>query len=215
MENLIIIKLGGSLIYQEAGQVLSRLGAVIQQISQRQPVAIVPGGGPFADTVRHYGQELNLAEATCHPMALLAMDQFGYLLRQFIPGSRLIEVSRPEDRHGIVPSQPAILLCSRCINLVPESQIPRCWDATSDTIAAYLAKLLNATLLIMIKSVDVAPEIKAPDVDTCFRQSLAPGLPVWFLNGRHPERLAELMTTGRTQGVLLNSHNSQQEKTRL
>lgn len=203
MNDLIVIKLGGSLIQQAAGQGLHRLGSIIRQHSRRQPLAILPGGGPFADTVRHYGQELKLTEETCHPMALLAMDQFGHVLRQFIPGSRLVEVAGPETRHSIVTAEPAILLCSRYITRVPEWQIPRSWEATSDTIAAYLAQLLQAAMLIMIKSVDVDPKIQTPDVDPCFQQSLAPDLPVWFLNGRHPDRLAELMTTGRTQGVYL------------
>lgn len=208
MKNLIVIKLGGSLIYHEAGQILYRLGAVIQQISQQQPVAIVPGGGPFADTVRQYGQELKLTEATCHPMALLSMDQFGYLLQQFIPESRLVEISGPENRQSILPMQPAILLCSRHINQISDSEMPRCWNATSDSIAAYLAKMLNAAMLIMLKSVDVDPEIKTPDVDACFQQILAPDLPVWFLNGRHSERLLELMTTGKTKGVYLPSRRA-------
>jgi aspartokinase-like uncharacterized kinase len=38
-------------------------------------------------------------------------------------------------------------------------------------------------------------------VDACFAQALPPGLECWIVNGRHPERLVELLRDGRTQGT--------------
>ena len=44
------------------------------------PVAIVPGGGTFADAVRDTDHRLHLADDTAHWMAVLAMDQYAHLL---------------------------------------------------------------------------------------------------------------------------------------
>lgn len=204
MQKPIIIKLGGSLVYRENGQALKALGNVLQSLSSEHPLLIVPGGGPFADSVRNFGERLNLSESTCHFMALLAMDQFAYLLESFIPGSRLSNPSDPEFFHQSSSlSSPQILLCSHYISLVPSEDLPRSWSVTSDSIAAYLAKRLNASLLILLKSVDIDPAVTEPDIDAYFHKVLSPNLPVWFLNGLYPERLAELLETGHTQGVYL------------
>lgn len=203
MDELVVVKIGGSLCRQDGGQGLRRLGTVIGQLARERPLAIVPGGGPFADTVREYGPRLGLDDATCHFMALLAMDQFAHTLRQLIPTSSLIELSGPESRRSILPGAPAILLSSRYISLVEPAILPQSWAVTADSIAAYLAGLLAASSLILLKSVDVGPELKEPDVDACFRRAIPPQLPVWIINGLHPERLAELMATGHTRGTYL------------
>jgi len=192
------------LIHHENGQVLQRLGKVITSFSGKHPLLIVPGGGPFADCIRHYGKELHLSEQTCHFMALLAMDQFAFLLKEFIPGSRLTELTDPISFFQLnLSSEPRILLCSRYLSLLSPEELPQSWAVTSDSIAAYLAKLLGASLLILVKSLDIDPEVKEPDVDSYFHTALPPTLPVWFLNGLYPERLAQLLETGHTQGVYL------------
>src|SRR5947208_3336037 len=43
-------------------------------------VVIVPGGGPFADTVRSAQEAIGFDDAGAHHMALLAMEQFGCAL---------------------------------------------------------------------------------------------------------------------------------------
>ncbi|MDR3560300.1 MAG: aspartate kinase [Negativicutes bacterium] len=210
MNDLRIIKIGGSFCRHDNIQALHRLGAVISQLSREHPLAIVPGGGPFADTVRKYGKSLPLADATCHFMALLAMDQFAHVIHQALPDSRLIELSDQETRQSIRSCAPAILLGSRFLSQVDPAILPHSWDVTSDSIAAYLAGLLGASMLILIKSVDIDPAVKEPDVDPCFRQTIPPHLPVWILNGHHPERLTELMTTGHTQGIFLPPQSQHQ-----
>ncbi|MDR3585210.1 MAG: hypothetical protein P4L59_07795, partial [Desulfosporosinus sp.] len=95
MPKPIIIKIGGSLAKQENGKILSKLGKILSDYAGKYPILIVPGGGPFADTVRDYGEKLNLSDPTCHFMALLAMDQLAFLLKEFIPGSCLTDLSDP------------------------------------------------------------------------------------------------------------------------
>ncbi|MDA8228598.1 MAG: hypothetical protein M0T74_13045 [Desulfitobacterium hafniense] len=200
----VIIKVGGSLIYHEGGQTLRRLGSIIQRLSLKYPLFIIPGGGPFADCIRQYGEQLKLSEQTSHFMALLAMDQFAFLLRELIPGSRLLELSSSQSFcYSALITEPQILLCSRYISSLSPRELPQSWAVTSDSIAAYLANRLGASLLILVKSKDIDPEVKEPDVDAYFQASLSPDLPVWFLNGLYPERLAQLLETGRTQGVRL------------
>lgn len=202
MQALTVVKIGGSLVYHEDGRALRRLGEEIARLSASHSLAIVPGGGPFAEVVREYGQKLGLGESTCHFMALSSMDQYGYLLREFIPGSRLIELGEEGAGSQLVElssSYPVILLCSRLISRVPPEELPPSWDVTSDSIAAYIARGLGARLLVLLKSVDAGSEIKEPIVDPFFSQAVPPYLRVRIVNGLYPERLTKLLETGQTQ----------------
>lgn len=206
MPRPILIKLGGSLIQQESGEVLRQLGNIISRYGQRHPVLIVPGGGPFADLVREYGKQLDLSEETCHFMALGAMDQYAFILQERIPGSKVTVLpaarySRPAVRGISAGSQ--ILICSHCLGQVPASDLARSWNTTSDSIAAYLARRLNCSMLVLVKSKDIEPTLQEPDVDLFFRQLLPLAMPAWFLNGSDPERLRVLLETGQTRGVFL------------
>lgn len=212
MSKPILIKLGGSLIRQENGEVLRQLGNIISRAGQRHPLLIVPGGGPFADLVREYGKQLDLGEETCHFMALAAMDQYAYILQERIPGSSLWALSAPEHfqpaelpgpAHSVPCPGVQILLCSHFFRQVPPSDLPRSWDTTSDSLAAYLAQRLNCSLLILVKSKDIEPILQEPDLDPFFRQLLPLTMPTWFLNGSDPERLRLLLETGQTRGVFL------------
>jgi len=211
MSRPILIKLGGSLIRQESDKVL-QLGNIISRYGQRHPVLIVPGGGPFADLVREYGKQLDLGEETCHFMALAAMDQYAFILQERIPGSNIsvlgsLELSQSAELPCPVGSVSSlgvkILLCSHILRQVPASDLARSWDTTSDSIAAYLAKRLNCSMLVLVKSKDIEPTLQEPDVDPFFRQLLPLAVPAWFLNGLDPERLRVLLETGQTSGVFL------------
>jgi aspartokinase-like uncharacterized kinase len=202
MPKPVIIKIGGSLAKQENGKILRQLGKILSDYAGKYPILIVPGGGPFADTVRDYGEKLNLSDPTCHFMALLAMDQLAFLLKEFIPDSRITDLSDPASLlqiHSYTGAQ--ILLCSRYLSLIPAKDLPRSWDVTSDSISAFLAEKLDAALLVLLKSTDIGPEVKEPDVDGYFGKILSPGQPVWFLNGLYPERLAKLFELGETYGL--------------
>ena len=63
------------------------------RLSARPPrahrIVVVPGGGPFADAVRDFDRSLGLSPHTAHWMALLAMDQYGHVLADRIPGAVL------------------------------------------------------------------------------------------------------------------------------
>ena len=201
MPGPMIIKFGGSLLERDCGATLRSLGRVFDQSTgpQRQ-ILILPGGGPFADTVRHHGDLLRLPQEACHFMALSAMSQYAYLLREYIPGSRISELGR-DDLVRIPGVQ--ILLCEAYFREVPEQELPRSWEVTSDSIAAYLARQLEASMLVLLKSTDVAPHLGPPGVDEYFHRLLPLPCPAWVVNGAHPERLRQLLVSGYTQGLFL------------
>jgi len=107
--------------------------------------------------------------------------------------------------------------------LIQADPLPHSWEVTSDTIAAWVAGLARAPRLVLLKDVDgLFPAPPAPGsgaalltrlsvkelarhqggVDGTLATVLASlRLDTWVINGRYPERLAELLTSGRTLGT--------------
>lgn len=233
MALLTLIKIGGSLVTRDQeyrggklghdnladqgcgpgrlnqDSALRRLGEEIGHLAFAHRLAIIPGGGPFADTVREYGKRLGLSQESCHFMALLAMDQYGYVLKESIPGSRLevlgtttLDRVAKEMASGF-PASPAIWLCSQLVSRIPAHELPRSWAVTSDSLAAYLARKMKAGLLVLVKSTDVALPLGEPDVDTFFSKLLPLPCPTWIINGHQLGRLTQLLTAGKTTGVMI------------
>jgi aspartokinase-like uncharacterized kinase len=123
---LTVVKVGGG-IGDEA------LPAVCAALAGRRSLLVVPGGGRFADAVREADRRHGLHAHTSHRMAILAMEQFGWLLSDLIPG---------------VP----VLLPSG----LPLDELPASWDVTSDSIAAWVAHRVGAERLVLVKAVDGA-----------------------------------------------------------
>ena len=111
----------------------------------------MPGGGPFADTVRRLYGSIHLSEQSAHRMAILAMDQYGLLLHDLCRDSILVWSREDADdacRAGRLP----ILLPSKIFWC--EESIPASWDVTSDSLAAYIALWWGVRRLILVKDVD-------------------------------------------------------------
>jgi aspartokinase-like uncharacterized kinase len=214
-----IIKIGGSL---SRGNGLAALCLEISRLGQRRPLLVVPGGGEFADLVRKIYARYTLSESTAHRMALLAMDQYGYVLSQLIPGSSRAK-SLAEARRIAESGSPSILLPSSEIRHA--DPLPHSWEVTSDTIAAWVAYATGCRRLVLLKDVDgvfmdkeasgrpdgVIAELTAEQlskidggVDRQLSRFLAcTPLETWVISGLHPERLIELMDTGRTIGTCI------------
>jgi aspartokinase-like uncharacterized kinase len=79
-----VLKVGGSL---SRGACLEALCREISRLGERYNLLVVPGGGRFADQVRDSYRRFDLDETAAHHMALLAMDQFGYVFNRLIAGS--------------------------------------------------------------------------------------------------------------------------------
>lgn len=212
---MIVAKVGGS---QSRGAGLPALAQELGRLGARHPLLVVPGGGAFADVARDHYRRYALGETTAHRMALLAMDQYGCLLGDLVPGSVLITdilSARQAARRGQTP----ILLPSSL--LIQADPLPHSWQVTSDAIAAWVAGLLRSSRLILLKDVDglcaqndatqliqqmTVEELASHrgGVDEYLATVLASvDLETWVINGQHPERLAELLQTGRTLGTLI------------
>jgi aspartokinase-like uncharacterized kinase len=146
-----VIKLGGSL----AGS--AELPAWLQCLADEGvgKVVIVPGGGPFADAVRQTQQHWKFPDATAHRMALLAMDQYGWMLMGLEPRLKPAS-SLPEIRERLAVKQVPVWLPG--LTLGDHPAIPQSWDVTSDSLAAWLAGELRADGLALVKSVIPADE---------------------------------------------------------
>jgi aspartokinase-like uncharacterized kinase len=170
---LVVLKVGGG-IAADPG-LLAALGDAIARFATGKRVVVIPGGGPFADQVRRFDQRHGLSETAAHWMAILAMDQFAWALADRIPGSIVAE-----DRAGIVNAHAAqllpVLAPSRWLRAADE--LPHSWEVTSDSLAAYLATLLGADELVLVKPVAGGREL----LDPWFDRALPAGLP-WRVIG--------------------------------
>jgi 5-(aminomethyl)-3-furanmethanol phosphate kinase len=84
---LTVVKVGGGLVREAGDGALRALCRAIGDAGARHQLLVVPGGGAFADAVREHDSRFGLRAATTHRMAILAMEQFGWLLCDLIPGA--------------------------------------------------------------------------------------------------------------------------------
>jgi 5-(aminomethyl)-3-furanmethanol phosphate kinase len=205
---LTVVKVGGGL----GGDALPALCRALGELGGRHPLIVVPGGAGFADAVRDADRRFGLGAATAHRMAILGMEQFGWLLSELIPGAE-----RRADLARVGAGRTTVLLPAA----LPLDALPASWDVTSDSIAAWVAGHVGAGRLVLIKEVDGLfadrPARGAPIAQLTVAElaALRPGgvdeyLPTvlerasfetWVISGRDPERLAELLDRGTTAGT--------------
>ncbi len=144
-----VIKVGGSLAADAA--VLRSFCTELAGLGERFRLAVVPGGGEFADVVRSMDMRYGLHAVPSHRMAVLSMDQYGLLLADLIPRCRLA------FSLGVVP---ALSGSDRVVVLLPSRLVFRArsleasWDVTSDSISAYVAGRLSVEKLVLVTDVD-------------------------------------------------------------
>ena len=204
-----VLKIGGSLSRRPAA--LRRLMAALGAAAERHVLAVVPGGGPFADAVRRADRRLRLDDSASHWMAILAMDQYAYVLASLAPRARLVREPAAVARGRLNVLQVADWL--RDADALPHS-----WAVTSDSIAAWIARRLRAKMLVLVKDVDgqfdrdparggtrlrarIARRRVRGVVDAYLPRALGPRLPCWIVNGLHPGRAVTLVETGAAYGT--------------
>ena len=206
-----VLKIGGSL---SRGKGLPALCLEISRLGKIHPLLVVPGGGRFADQVRNAYRQYHLSETAAHHMALLAMDQYGYVLNSLIADSCLTS-DLPSARQAAERGQAAILLPSTII--IRSDPLPNSWQVTSDTIAAWIARETDCPRLVLLKDVDglmtvgkkLIPEMTVEElarhsggVDEYLAHFLSSAqLDTWVINGNMPQRLSELLATQHTLGT--------------
>ena len=149
----LVVKLGGS--YADSPLLCRWLRAVAQA---RGSVVLVPGGGPFADAVRHAQPRMGFDDHAAHEMALLAMAQFGRALVSF---ERRLVLAESVDAVLHLCAAGRVPVWSPWPMLLDAPEIPPSWDVTSDSLSLWLARILNVPNLLLVKHCLVAPHTPA------------------------------------------------------
>jgi 5-(aminomethyl)-3-furanmethanol phosphate kinase len=164
-----VIKIGGGLL--DVPGALEAVCATVGAMGRREAIVVVPGGGPFADVVRDLDRAAGLSADAAHWMAMLGMDQYAHMLVERIDGAALVEES------GTIAGE---LAAGRVVVLAPSrwlraaDPLPHSWDATSDSVAAFVAGALDASRLVLVKPAEVGED----GVDRCFLTVVPAGLEV-------------------------------------
>jgi 5-(aminomethyl)-3-furanmethanol phosphate kinase len=209
---LTVVKVGGGV----GDDALPPLCTTLGELGQRHRLIVVPGGARFADAVREADGRFGLPAPAAHRMAILAMEQFGWLLSELIPGA--------ERRADLAPARAGrttVLLPAA----LPLDALPASWDVTSDSIAAWVARQTGAGRLVLVKGVDglfadwpprgqplgrlsVAElaALRTGGVDAYLPRVLEGAqFETWVVGGRDPDRVVELLERGTTVGTRIAS----------
>ncbi len=146
---LSVVKIGGSLALQPPK--LRALCKKISELSKKNGLVVVPGGGEFADTVRLLDKRFGLSGTASHRMAILGMDQYGLLLADLTPSAVAVD-ELEEAKNTLAQGKLAVFLPSNLI--FHEDFLENSWDVTSDSIALYLAAKLEADKVLLVTDVD-------------------------------------------------------------
>jgi len=205
-----VVKIGGSLI-KEAPELVDRLiqefhSENMMAVAGRQAygslsisILIIPGGGTFADSVRSADKFFSFGADAAHWMAILGMEQYAYYLQD---KSSVVSTDSLAD----IPPGVSILFPYRLLKT--EDPLPHTWDVTSDTIAAWVAKKVDAMLLKatdvdgIFKEGKMMREISATDFEGSYISCIDPALPqflqknrmeCFIVNGKYPERVIQAL----------------------
>ena len=152
-------------------------------------------------------------------MAILGMEQFGWVLSELIPRAvRCADLARARELAG--RRTPVLLPAG-----LPLDALPASWHVTADSIAAWVADQVGAGRLVLLKEADglfAGPPAQGAPIGRLSVAGLAAlraagraegvdeHLPAmlggarfetWVIGGRDPARLAELLEHGTTAGT--------------
>ena len=147
--NAAIVKVGGSLALHP--EKLRALCVKLSEVSKRHSLIVVPGGGEFADVVRSLDERFSLSCSVSHRMAILAMDQYGFLLSDLTPNSEVVN-NLANAKKNLDLGKLTVFLPSNM--LLKENQLENSWNVTSDSITAYIAHRLKVCKVLLITDVD-------------------------------------------------------------
>ena len=163
-----VVKIGGGLL-GKAGAIDLVIEAMTA-FAPRRRIAVVPGGGPFADAVRQMFRRIKIGEDAAHWMAVLGMDQYAHALAARIPNAVLVDA--PEAITAAVKAG-RLPVVAPYRWLRGADPLPHSWDVTSDSITAWIAGALRARRIVLIKPAD---RDRKKLVDAYFVRALPAGL---------------------------------------
>jgi 5-(aminomethyl)-3-furanmethanol phosphate kinase len=141
-----VIKLGGSLLGWPQWPIEFRTWR-----ARQSPAAdvLVVGGGALVDALREWDRAHCVSTAAAHWLAVGAMGLTARMALELLPDTVLVndETGLHRDAEGSLQ----VFDCERILQKYP-ADLPHNWHVTSDSIAAYLAKRLEASELVLLKS---------------------------------------------------------------
>jgi aspartokinase-like uncharacterized kinase len=159
---LVVLKLGGSLFE------LPHLSRLIRAVIAQRPtsnILLVVGGGPAADVVRNWDETFHLSPEDAHWLAIEAMQLNESLIARLLPELRIVRSAR-QVTAAMDDGVPA-LLCASCFlrwgEAAGHEPLPRSWQVTSDSIAAWTAQVLSAEELVLMKSIPLPKGMSAKE----------------------------------------------------
>jgi aspartokinase-like uncharacterized kinase len=200
-----VVKLGGSLANSEE---LPRWLDVIATAGAGK-VVLVPGGGPWADEVREAQKREGFDDRVAHRKALRAMEQYGKVLAgmrtNLVPAAGIAEIHEALRNGRVAVWMPYEMV-------VADPAVPESWDVTSDSLAAWLARKLNASALLLVKSLKI--DGLQPGIEDLMRRGWVDPAFAIFTSGMHfrivllgqgDQKAAERMLTA-ADVVMATSH---------
>jgi 5-(aminomethyl)-3-furanmethanol phosphate kinase len=150
-----VVKVGGSLL--DWPELPARLLRFLQQRRASEPgvkLALLCGGGDFADSVRRYDRIHHFSDWVAHRLAVQAMDLACTVLFCLLPLCHGVETLDMLDEDWPPDEIPMLLPSTNLEELQFERRkpMPYSWDVTSDTIAAWIAGELPGRSLVVVKS---------------------------------------------------------------
>lgn len=152
---VVVAKVGGSLLDHPGLAV--RLSEWLGRLGEDRQTVLVPGGGPFAESVRALDRIHALGDERAHALAIRSMSVSAYVLAALVPGLRVVDVSELGEAAPAGPASVLTLAGWLERDRSPLSELPAGWDVTSDSIAASMALHLGAADLYLVKRVDLPP----------------------------------------------------------
>jgi 5-(aminomethyl)-3-furanmethanol phosphate kinase len=158
--SLAILKVGGSLFrWPEFPRRFAEMIDARRVVNREERLVLIAGGGPAADVIRDLDKIHGLGDLIAHRLALHAMDLTAVFLAELLPGNVAIQSLNALNAvwsSGAIPVlAPRLILAE--MERLGEVGLPKNWDVTSDTIAAWVAVHVAADCLTLLKSASLPP----------------------------------------------------------
>jgi aspartokinase-like uncharacterized kinase len=153
-----VVKVGGGVL-SHAQHFMAAL-ATVGAAARGQRLLVVPGGGPFAETIRDVDRRITtLTDDAAHWMAVLAMEQYGHLI-----ATHMLDATLVTDPSEIVAAFDAdhVPVLAPYHWLRAADPLPHSWNVTSDSIAAWVSGVVGARCLVLVKPPGVHLDHTAP-----------------------------------------------------
>lgn len=148
---IVVMKVGGSLL---DWPLLPQRLLESLRLFEGSKVVLVVGGGQAAELVRAFDQIHALGETLAHALALESLNLTSRLLAMLVPDSEVVEtisdIAAAWSKGNIPVFAPGVFM--NAIDSTLNDPLPRTWNTTTDSIAARVARTIDADRLVLLKS---------------------------------------------------------------